>query len=299
MNLTLDQLLALDAIARTGTFAGAARELHRVPSAITYLVRNLEDALGVALFDRTGRGVTLTDEGRALLERARDVLRATQALEHEARELAGGWEAMLHVIIDGALPFDPIASCLVAFGAADVPTRLRIDVAFQEGVIDAFDRSGADLALYLGFDTDAQAAGYDTEALPPLEVLLVAAADHPLASSATPAERDRYAELVVRDSARQYLDAPKPSFIGSRYVVHLADFHTKRLALLRGAGFGWVPRHFVRDDLERGALVVLDAEPHAWTYHPIIVSRPDDPGGRARAQFLELLRDATGELQEF
>lgn len=49
MDFTLDQLLALDAIARTGTFAGAADELHKAPSAISYLVQGLESASGPAL----------------------------------------------------------------------------------------------------------------------------------------------------------------------------------------------------------------------------------------------------------
>ena len=66
----------MDAIARTGSFAAAARELGKVPSALTYNVRQLEDALDVLLFDRSSRQAQLTaageellDEGRRLLER--------------------------------------------------------------------------------------------------------------------------------------------------------------------------------------------------------------------------------------
>ena len=54
MKLSLDGLLVLDAIARKGSFAAAAEELHRVPSAITYTVQKLEQDLGVTLFDRSG-----------------------------------------------------------------------------------------------------------------------------------------------------------------------------------------------------------------------------------------------------
>jgi hypothetical protein len=52
--LSLDALLVLDAIARKGSFAAAAEELHRVPSAITYTVQKLEQDLDVQLFDRSG-----------------------------------------------------------------------------------------------------------------------------------------------------------------------------------------------------------------------------------------------------
>ena len=54
-SLTPDALLMMDTIARTGSFAAAARELGKVPSALTYSVRQLEEALDVLLFDRSSR----------------------------------------------------------------------------------------------------------------------------------------------------------------------------------------------------------------------------------------------------
>ena len=54
MRLTLDALTVLDAIDRNGSFAAAAEELHRVPSAMTYAVQKLEQDLGVSIFGRRG-----------------------------------------------------------------------------------------------------------------------------------------------------------------------------------------------------------------------------------------------------
>ena len=73
--VTLDQLIVLDAVAREGSFAAAAQVLHRVPSAVSYAIKGLEDALGVSLFDRTGRIAVLTPAGRRLLGEAREVQR--------------------------------------------------------------------------------------------------------------------------------------------------------------------------------------------------------------------------------
>jgi DNA-binding transcriptional LysR family regulator len=78
LNFTLDQLVALDAIARGGSFAAAARELNKVPSAITYLKQELESSLGVELFERKGRGVVITPAGGRLLAAARDTLAQTR-----------------------------------------------------------------------------------------------------------------------------------------------------------------------------------------------------------------------------
>ena len=91
MKLTLDALVVLDAIDRRGSFAAAAEELHRVPSAITYSVRQLEAGLGIEVFDRRGHRAVLTPAGRELLSEGRHLLRAAADLECRLRQVAKGW----------------------------------------------------------------------------------------------------------------------------------------------------------------------------------------------------------------
>src|SRR5215207_4965169 len=100
MRLSLDALQVLDAIDRKGSFAGAADELHRVPSAITYSVKQLEDGLGVPLFDRRGHRAVLTAAGRELLAEGRRLLRAAADLECRVQQVAKGWEAELRIAVD-------------------------------------------------------------------------------------------------------------------------------------------------------------------------------------------------------
>ncbi len=68
-------LEVIDAVARTGSFTAAAAELHRVPSAISYTVRQLEEWLAVNLFERRHRDVVLTDAGRVFSEEGRIVIK--------------------------------------------------------------------------------------------------------------------------------------------------------------------------------------------------------------------------------
>lgn len=290
MNFTLDQLRALEAIARTGTFAEAAAELHRVPSAVSYLVRGLESALDVPLFDRSGRKATLTKAGVRVLDATRDLLTRAHALQDLAVELSGGWEAELHVVVDGALPMGPLAGCLRRFADPEVPTNLRVDVEYQEGVVDRFEDGPADIGLFLGFAGDGDSDGYDLIPLPELELVMVATPDHRLANARmTDASTATHAELVVRDSSPRYAQRSKPSFMGSRNVVFLSDFHAKRVALLAGAGYGWIPHHLVAGDLDEGRLVLLLAEPNRWTYYPQLGTRKGARLGRAGRLFVETL----------
>ena len=65
--LTPDTLVMLQTVGRTGSFAAAARALGLVPSAVTYRIRQIEDALDVLLFDRSSRQARLTEAGEELL----------------------------------------------------------------------------------------------------------------------------------------------------------------------------------------------------------------------------------------
>ena len=69
--LTLEALRVMDAIDRRGSFAAAADELGRVPSALSYTMQKLEEELDVVLFDRSGHRTKFTNVGRMLLERGR------------------------------------------------------------------------------------------------------------------------------------------------------------------------------------------------------------------------------------
>lgn len=294
--ITLDQLAVLDAIAAEGSFAAAARALHRVPSAVSYTIKGLEAQLDVALFNREGHRAELTPEGLRLLEHARAVLREARELEEVAGRLTQGWESELHVVVDGVLPMGPITQVLRAFADDAVPTRLRIDVESRYGVPDRFEADAADIMLLLEFDDDS--GTLDWRPLPDLPMVLLAAPGHALARG-TPIDRatlQTFPELVVRDSSPRFAERDPEAFLGNRNLVYLSDFHTKRLGLLAGAGFGWMPQHLVAGDLAAGTLVpVLLDEGHTWTYHPRLVTRHGRPLGRAGQRFVDAL---TAEVRQ-
>lgn len=286
---TLDQLLVLEAIARMGSFAAAGRELHRVPSAVSYTIGALEEALGMPLFDRTGHRAVLTAPGRQLLAEARDLLGRARALDDLARTLEDGWEPELQVVVDGAFPLEPLLRAMQVFGTRGIPTQLRLDVEYQDGVIDRFGQDHAQLMIALGLEDGGRLRGTP---LGPLEMVLVAAAHHPLASGRglTRDALSAHVDLVVKDSSPTFARKPRETFLGTRHVVRLSDFHSKRAALLSGVGFGWLPRHLAATDLEAGRLVVLDLPGgNRWTYTPQLITRRDEPLGRAATLFVELL----------
>jgi DNA-binding transcriptional LysR family regulator len=102
-------------------------------------------------------------------------------------------------------------------------------------------------------------------------------------------------ELVVEDSAKQSVSgAPGRLWLGSPHVMRLSDFAMKRLALLEGVGFGWMPVHLVDHDLAQRHLVPLrfvEGGKHAFA--PQLAWRRTVPLGRAAKWFLELFDEET------
>ena len=144
--LDFDALRLVEAIARRGSFAGAAAELDKVPSAITHAVRRLESELDVLLFDRRGYRAKLTSAGETLLREGRPLLAAVDDLAQRVRLLAGGWEGELRIALDAIVPFAALLPALERFYAA-APTRLRIAHEVLGGTWDALVTGRADLAI--------------------------------------------------------------------------------------------------------------------------------------------------------
>lgn len=279
----------LDAVARLGSLAAAARELHRVPSAVHYTMRGLEEAVGVVLLEREGHTVSLTAAGRRVLDEGREVLRRAQRLEQVAQSLSEGWEPELKVVVDGAWPIGTVTAVMRQLAERGVPTRLSVDVETIDGVLHRFEADQAQVMIALGLEDGGRLRGLP---LGPLEMVLVVAPAHPLAGQ--PAlTRDALAEhvdLVVKDSSPAYALRPREAFLGSRHVIRLSDFHAKRQALLDGVGYGWLPAHLASADLAAGRLVLLDLpEGNRWTYQPQLITRRDEPLGRAARLFIDLL----------
>jgi molybdate transport repressor ModE-like protein len=102
--LTPDALAMLQAIASAGSFAAAARAMGMVPSALTYRVRQIEDALDVLLYDRSSRQARLTPAGAELLREGNRLLGEIDAVANRVKRVATGWESQLTIAVDTSSP---------------------------------------------------------------------------------------------------------------------------------------------------------------------------------------------------
>src|SRR3954470_19599029 len=185
MKLSLEALQVIDAIDRKGSFAGAADELHRVPSAITYSVRQLEDGLGLALFDRSGNRAVLTDAGKELLAEGRRLLQAAADLECRVQQVAKGWESELRIAVDTIVGIDKLYGVVEEFYRERTGTRLRISSEVLGGTWDAIASGRADLAVG-GAGDPPSGRTYATRLLGRVQMVFAAAPFHEICNAPMP-----------------------------------------------------------------------------------------------------------------
>jgi DNA-binding transcriptional LysR family regulator len=259
--ITLDALEVLDAIDRKGSFAAAANELFRVPSAISYTVQKLEQDLSVVLFRKEGRKAVLTEAGKVLLEQGREILEATQRLALAAKKTHSGWEPVFNIAIDSILDFDFIYPLIARFYELLPDIEINIFEEVLGGAQEAISSNRADLVIGSG-STSTLNQGIKYQKIRQVEWVFTVAPDHELAQAPLPLSRQQIEQhrfIVVRDSSRN--QAPQSHRVFSkRPVLSVPSISEKIHALCSGLGVGFLPAHRIQHLLEQGLLIALPVE---------------------------------------
>ena len=261
LRLSLDALLVIDAIDRRGSFAAAAHELHRVPSAVTYTVQKLEQDLDVLLFDRRGHRAKLTVAGLELLNEGRHLLRAAGELEARVKRVATGWEAELRIAYDGLIPATAMLKLAGDFYAGYTETRLRFSSEVLGGCWDALASHRADLAIGASGEGPA-GGGCQTRPLGEIDWVFAVAPAHPLAKTREPLTREdilAHRAVVVADSSRN-LPPRTTGLLSGQDTLTIADAAAKLRAQVMGLGVGYLPQCLAQAAAARGELVLKRTE---------------------------------------
>lgn len=260
MNLTLEAIRILDTIDRKGSFGAAAVALDRVPSALTYSVRKLEEDLDVLLFDRRGHRAKLTPAGQELLTEGRHLLRAAAELEQRVKRTATGWEVELRIVLDAIIPFEKMLPLIREFDLQDSGTRLRFSTEVLSGTWERLISGDADLAIgvaYEGPDLIRGSGGFRVKPLGNLEWVFAVAPHHPLATMEEPlsvTDIQRYRAVVTGDSGRM-LPSVTAGLLTGQATLTVPTVHDKLAAQLAGLGCGYLPRKWAEPHLASGALI--------------------------------------------
>jgi len=250
-------------VARHGGFGKAARAARRPKATLSRRVSELEAALGLRLFERGQRDLKLTEEGRALAERAGALL---AELEETTIEIASGSAAVRgRLRISAPLLFSQTAMGRLAAGFAQCHPDVRLEVTTDDRAVDMIEE-GYDLVIRVNPAADDALVGrpflHD-------RLVVVAAPDMaPLASRIFPAvvrDRDVESSWTIDTADGQRAIAIDP-------VLRLSSLVMIRDAARLGAGVARLPLSLVSRDIARGRLIAWGDVPTShvalWALYP-------------------------------
>ncbi|POR48467.1 LysR family transcriptional regulator [Paraburkholderia eburnea] len=290
---SLEQLRALIAVAETGSFSAAARQLDRAQSVVSYTIANLESLLGVSLFERGKRKPELTAAGRAILADARRLDLLMGQLNAKAAGLQRGLEGEVSVAVDVMFPSQRLVEALQAFALAFPTVALNLTMEALGGVLKLV--LDGDCAIGLSGPNQNWPHVIEAQSIGTVELVLVAAPGHPLAQMPQPvriSDAREHTQLVLTDRSR--LTYGQSFGVYSNRAWKLGDLGAKHRLLLAGLGWGSMPRHLVEADLESGRLArIVLADRGSVSYNISLIHRTDAATGPACQWLCHFLTSGT------
>ncbi|WP_068545708.1 LysR substrate-binding domain-containing protein [Thalassotalea crassostreae] len=264
--ITIEALNVLDAIESRGSFAAAAEQLNKVPSALSYIVQKLEEQLAVTLFVRQGRRSVLTPAGRHLLNEGRQLLRAVNRLSEQTQTISHGWEPKIRIAVDSIFPVNLLFAPMKQF--LDLHPNIEIDICEEvmAGSWESLIDDKVDLLIGAPEPVPNQ-QGLRAQPIGKIQQLLVAAPRHPITQLKGPISQDEispYRTVVVHDSVKTAV-ARSSYIIEQSQHFYVTSVSHKIEAITAGIGVGFLPKVRIADKLKNGSLVAieLDEQPRA------------------------------------
>ncbi|MEM7721346.1 MAG: LysR family transcriptional regulator [Pseudomonadota bacterium] len=258
--MTLDQLLALDAIVASGTFRAAAERLHKAQSAVSHQIKKLESELGFRLLSRDDYRPQLTPEGEVFFREATRVLEQVTQLKAVAAGLRGDQEPMISIAISATTSLDPILNVLGNVGREFPSTQIKVVTEMMGGPLKRLMSGDADLIIASLVDVPIE----EVETLPVGSITIRPVVSPNFPAAQRPGVRSRrdmqaYTQVVVAGTGGRDYDQSRDLLSGGqRWTV--SDFQAKKSIIKAGLGWGGIPEHLIEAELASGELVPLNVE---------------------------------------
>jgi DNA-binding transcriptional LysR family regulator len=262
MNVTLRQLQVFTEVARRLSFVRAAEALHLSPPAVTMQVKDLEAAVGLTLFEREGRRVSLTTGGEYLLVYARRVLSALKDAEDAMARLKHVEVGRLDIgLVSTAKYFVP--HLLARFREEHPGIELRLQVsANREQLLNLLRGNEIDLAVMGRPPRDIASRAEPFAAHPQV---FVAPPGHPLTrvGSVAPSELDG-APFIAREpgsGTRKHMeDFFEARHITPRLAMEMPSNESIKQAVMAGMGLSFLSLHTIGLEVRSGLLAIVPVE---------------------------------------
>jgi DNA-binding transcriptional LysR family regulator len=259
-----ENLRVVQMVARYQSISAAAERLNKVPSAVSYTVRKLEETLGVQLFTRKGCYIQLTTAGEYFISHSKAILDDLEALKRNVALVGNGVQPEFTIAVNNIVPHEAIVQFVCDFEQAFGSCQLTIRQEVYNGCWDALYANRADLVIGAPHSIP-QAEGVVGVPLGNLAWVFVVGAGHPLAGADRPllnSELRRYSAVCIRDTAVEF-QSMQAWLLEGQKAIFVPDLATATALIRRNAAIGYLPEHVARslDTTDIAIRAVREAKP--------------------------------------
>lgn len=295
--LTLRQLQVFESVARHLSHSRAAKELYLTQPAVSMQLKQLEQTIGLPLFEQVGKQLHLTDAGRELLRYSRGILQQVQEMDTVFAEMKGLEHGQLNIaVVSTANYFMP--QLLARFIQLHPKINVSLSVANRDTVIRQLDENIADLAI---MGQPPEGADMVSQVFMPNPLVVIAAPDHPLAKQKRIQPRRLAGETFLFREVGSGTRGVAERFFSSHRLplpVHMEMDTNEAIkqSVNAGIGIGIISRHGIELELETGRLCILDVVgfPIVRNWH--IVQRKNKRLSTAAQAFQRFLLEEAARL---
>ncbi|HEY3694017.1 LysR substrate-binding domain-containing protein [Phenylobacterium sp.] len=285
MRFTLKQLVVFEAVGRLGSVSRAAAEIPLSQSAASTALGELENALGLPLFNRRGRRIGLNENGRRLMVQARSLLSQAADIDSVTRPAPASLQGVLRVAATPQIAKTYLAEACAGFLASHPQVRIALAVHEASQVLDQVANIGVDLGFV---DVPCNRSGLVVEQIGEDRLEVVASPAHPFARMGRIGlDQLRSASWVLRESGAS-VRSPLTMALGQadpvlRIALEANDDEVLKRAVIAGAGLGCMSARALRAELVAGGLVALDTDLALRTLLIMVTAQGLNPGRLAPA----------------
>lgn len=244
------------AVARIGSIRRAAEHMDLAPSVVSRAVADIEGQLGLQVFERTARGVRLTEAGQLVLDHARRMVDDRDLLSEQLDQLRGVQQGLVRIVCGEGFISDLIANGLRSFVEIYPTIRFSVHLGSTDGVLDAVSNGETDVGIVYNpvIDTRIKSVAISRQPL-----CLIAQAGHPLLQtrpvSLSQCLGEPCALLVQGHGVRQLVGrVAADAGMALAPVVETPSIDVLRRFVLAGLGVTFLPRFALTAELPSGLI---------------------------------------------
>ena len=260
-SLTLRQLQIFVAAAKNLSFARTAEELHLTPPAVSMQLKQLEENIGLPLFERSGREVRLTAAGSLFVHHAARILGEIKDTEFSLQSLLDAETGQITVgMVSTAKYFMP--RMLAGYSRENQGVEVQFMVGNRELILQKLVDNELDLAIMGRMPSEIDATSLPMAVHP---YVIIAPPDHPLAeASSFDLQELRGETFLLREegsgSRRVAEEMFKNHLFTPEKTLSLGSNETIKQAVMAGMGISLISLHTLMLELKTGALKILDVQ---------------------------------------